>query len=96
MIGVMVTIPLGDNYDAEALRKAAVVSRARFEGMAGLVSKTYLLDPVRREARNFYVWQDEDVARSFFTTETLAHIAKVYGAAPKLDIVEVAAQVVNE
>jgi hypothetical protein len=95
MIGVMVTIPLGDNYDAEALRKAAVGSRARFEGMAGLVSKTYLLDPVRREARNLYVWQNEDVARSFFTTETLAHIAKVYGATPKLDIVEIAAQVVN-
>ena len=95
MIGVMVTIPLGDNYDAEALRAAAAGSRARFEGLAGLVSKTYLLDPVRREARNLYVWQSEEAARSFFTTDTLAHIAKVYGATPKLDIVEVAAQVVN-
>lgn len=95
MIGVFVTIPLGDLYDAPQLKKIASSSRARFEGVPGLHSKTYLLDPRRREARNLYVWESEEQARAFFTTERLAQITKAYGVEPKLDIVEVAALVMN-
>jgi hypothetical protein len=95
MIGVIVTIALGTRYDAEFLRAAAAGSRARFEGLPGLCSKTYMLDPARREARNLYLWQNEEAAREFFTAEFLEHIANVYGATPKLEIIEVAEQVVN-
>ena len=54
-----------------------------------------MLDPARREARNLYLWQNEEAAREFFTAECLEHIANVYGATPKLEIIEVAEQVVN-
>jgi hypothetical protein len=53
----------GDNFDERAVRKIAETARARFEGMPGLRSKAFMLNSVKREAANFYVWDSEEAAK---------------------------------
>ena len=74
MIGVFVTFRYGDNFDERAVRKIAETARAKFEGMPGLRPKAFTLNPGKREASNFYVWESEDAAKAFFTNELLERV----------------------
>jgi hypothetical protein len=95
MIGVFVTFRYGDNFDERAVRTIAETARARFEGMPGLRSKAFTLNPGKREATNFYVWDAEDAARAFFTDELLQRVTALYGVRPSVEFVEIAALVEN-
>ena len=95
MIGVFVTFRYGGNFDERAVRKIAETSRARFEGIAGLRSKTFTLNSAKREAANFYVWDSEDAAKAFFTDQLLERVAGLYGARPSVDFVQIATLVEN-
>ena len=64
MIGVFVTFRYGENFDEQAVRKIAETARAKFEGMPGLRSKAFTVNPGKREATNFYVWDSEDAAKA--------------------------------
>ncbi|MBS0580810.1 MAG: hypothetical protein JSR36_16245 [Proteobacteria bacterium] len=61
--------------------------------MPGLVSKAFTVLPELREARNVYVWDGMEAARAFFTPDTCAHIAALYGAPPAIEYAELAAWV---
>lgn len=95
MIGVFVTFRFGDDFDEQAVRKIAQTARARFEGMPGLRSKAFTLNPERREATNFYVWDSEPAARSFFTDDLLARVTGLYGVRPDVEFVQIATLVEN-
>lgn len=95
MIGVFVTFRYEDGFDEAAVRRIAENARPRFEGMLGLRSKAFTLDPAKREARNFYVWDSEEAARAFFTEETLQRITGVYKVRPTVDFVQIATLVDN-
>ena len=95
MIGAFITFRYGDNFDERALRKIAEAARAQFEGMPGLRSKAFTLNPRKREARNFYVWESEDTAKVFFTDELLERVASLYGVHPTVEYVQIAALVEN-
>jgi len=95
MIGVFVTFRYGDNFDEQAVRKIADGARARFEGMPGLRSKAFTLNPGKREAVNFYVWDSEEAAKAFFTDALVERVAGLYGVRPGVEFVRVAALVEN-
>jgi heme-degrading monooxygenase HmoA len=95
MIGVFVTFRYADNFDEQAVRKIAQTARAKFEGMPGLRSKAFTLDPAKRQATNFYVWNSEDAARAFFTDEILDRVTGLYGVRPDVEFVEIAELVEN-
>ena len=95
MIGVFVTFRYQDKFDEQALRKIAQAARTRFEGMPGLRSKAFTLDPAKRLAANFYVWDSEDAARAFFTDEMLQRATDLYGVRPSVEFVQVATLVEN-
>jgi hypothetical protein len=95
MIGVVVTVRLGDNFDEQAIRKIADSARAMFEGMAGLRSKAFTFNSARREAANFYVWESEDAARAFFTDQVLELVTGLYGVRPTVEFVQIATLVEN-
>jgi len=95
MIGVFVTFPYGDNFDARAVRKIAEAARATFEGMPGLRSKAFTLNSAKREATNFYVWDSEDAAKTFFSDELLERVTGLYGVRPSVEFVEIATLVEN-
>ena len=95
MIGVFVTFRYEDRFDERAVREIAETARGRFEGLPGLRSKAFTLNPGKREAANFYVWDSEDAARAFFTDELLQRIAGLYGVRPSVEFVQIAALVEN-
>jgi len=95
MIGVSVTFRYGDNFDERAMRKLAETARVRFEGMPGLRSKAFTLNPRKREAANFYVWDSEEAAKAFFTDEQVERVAGLYGVRPSIEFVEIATLVEN-
>jgi hypothetical protein len=96
MIGVFVTFRYVDSFDERAVRNVAETARARFEGMRGLRSKAFTLNPGKREAINFYVWDSEDAAKAFFTDEILDRVTGLYGVRPIVEFVDIAALVEND
>ena len=95
MFGVYVTFRYGENFDEYTLRKIAENARAKFEGMAGLRYKAFTINSQLREARNFYVWESEDAAKAFFTEALQERIARLYGAPPGVEFVQIASLVEN-
>ena len=95
MIGVVVTFQYGDNFNEQTLRKIADGARSKFEGMPGLRSKAFTINPAKREAANFYVWDSEDAAKAFFSAELLEFVKGLYGVRPNVEFVQIAALVEN-
>ena len=95
MIGVFVCFSFPESFDAAALRVIAQQARAKFDGLPGLRSKAFTLNEAKRQATNFYVWDDEVAARAFFTPQLGDRITQLYGAAPTITFVEIAELVDN-
>lgn len=95
MIGVSVTFQYDGDFDHARVVGIAGNARAAFEGMPGLRSKVFTVDDTRRRAMNFYVWNSEDAARSFFSEELRERVTGLYGVEPTIDFVEIAELVDN-
>jgi len=95
MIGVFVTFRYRENFDERVVREIAEAARARFEGLPGLRSKAFTVNPGKREAANFYVWDSEEAARAFFTDGLLERVAGLYGVRPSVEFVQIATLVEN-
>lgn len=95
MIGVLVTFRYGDNFNEQAVRKVAETARPRFEGMPGLHSKAFTVNPEKREAINVYIWDAENAAKAFFTDALLDRVTDLYGVRPDVEFVQVATLVEN-
>ena len=95
MVGVFVRFRYRDNFDEQAVRKIAETARSRFEGMAGLRSKAFTINPGKREATNFYVWDSEDAAKAFYTDALLERLTGLYGVRPGVEFVQIATLVEN-
>jgi heme-degrading monooxygenase HmoA len=95
MIGVNVTFDYAGEFDRARVLKAAEDSRRIFEGMPGLRLKVYTFDEKHQRAVNLYIWDSREAAESFFTEELRERATKLYGAAPGIEFVEIAAIVDN-
>jgi hypothetical protein len=95
MVGVFVTFRFATGFDAKRLQEVAERVQAKFVGMEGLRSKAFTVNPERQEATNFYIWESESAARAFFTPALLNQVMGLYGVAPTVDFVSVAALVDN-
>jgi hypothetical protein len=63
--------------------------------MVGLRSKAFTLNPGKREAVNFYVWDSEEAAKAFFTDALVEGVAGLYGVRPSVEFVQIATLVEN-
>jgi len=95
VIGVSVTFQYDEDFDHARVLSIAENARKTFEGMPGLRSKAFTVDDARLRAMNFYVWDSEDAARSFFSDELRARVTGLYGVEPTIDFVEIAQLVDN-
>lgn len=95
MIGVFLTFSYGKDFDGQALRKIADAAQGRFKGMAGLRSKAFTVDPAKRQAINFYIWDSQEAADAFFTDEQLHRIGGHYKVKPSVSFVQIAGLVEN-
>lgn len=96
MIATLVTFDLGNNFDAETVQQNALMARSKFENMPGLRSKAFTIDAARKQARNFYIWEEEAAARNFFSEEILEGVTKFYGVRPSIEYLEIATLVDNQ
>ena len=95
MIGVFVTFRYGEDFDEQAVRKLAETARPRFQGMPGLRSKAFTVNPGRREATNFYIWDSEAAAKAFFTAAMVERVTGLYGVRPSVEFAQIATLVEN-
>ncbi|CCK24789.1 hypothetical protein BN159_0410 [Streptomyces davaonensis JCM 4913] len=95
MIGVLVTFTQNEKFDRSTLAGIASELRGPFEGMAGLRFKSFMLDEDGVQARNFYVWDDEEKGRSFFTKELVDKVTGVYGVPPTIEYLDIVGFVDN-
>lgn len=95
MIGVNVTFEYGDDFDRARVLAVAQNARGAFEGMPGLRCKYFTLDDEHHRATNFYVWDSQDAAESFFSDELRERVTGLYGVAPTINFVEIAQIVDN-
>ncbi|MFC9590570.1 hypothetical protein [Streptomyces sp. NPDC056944] len=95
MIGVLVTFTQTDKFDRSTLTKIAGELRGPFEGMAGLRLKSFMLDEDGVRARNFYVWDDDEKGRAFFTKEIVEKVTGIYGVQPTVEFLEIVGFVDN-
>jgi hypothetical protein len=89
MIGVLVTFTQPDKFDRSTLAKIAEQARGNFEGMPGLRSKSFTFAEDGGEARNFYLWDDDEKARDFFNDELVERVTGIYGVAPTVEYLDV-------
>ena len=95
MIAAQVTFRLENGFDEVRLRQVAEAARGRFEGLPGLRSKAFAVDPERREAVNVYLWESEDAARAFFSEQLIERVTRLYGVRPTVQYLRVVALVDN-
>lgn len=95
MIGVFVTFRSEAGVDRDRVMGVAGKAAPSFEGMPGLRSKVFTYDPDSGTATNVYVWASEAAARAFFTDELRERVTDLYGVAPEIRFVEIAALVEN-
>ena len=96
MIGVFITFHYTDTFDEQTVRNIAAAAQVKFKGMPGLRSKAFTVNPDKREAINFYIWDSEEAAKAFFTEEQVDRIAGHYKVRPTLEFVQIAALVENQ
>jgi len=95
MIGVNVSFEYDGNFDRARVVGVAHNARATFEGMPGLRFKFFTFDEKRQSATNFYVWESQEAAESFFSDELRERVTGLYGVGPSIEFVEIAEIVDN-
>jgi len=95
MIAVFVTFTTDRGVDRDRVMAVAEKAAPTFDGMPGLRSKVFTYDPETGTATNVYVWESETAARAFFSDELREQVTGLYGVAPEIRFVEVAALVEN-
>lgn len=95
MIGVSVTFQYDQDFDRARVVSIAEKARETFEGMPGLRSKAFTVDDARQRAMNFYVWESDEAAESFFSDEMRERVTGLYGVKPAIDVLEIAQLVDN-
>ncbi|MGZ4473625.1 MAG: YdhR family protein [Nocardioidaceae bacterium] len=84
-----------ENDARERAAKIATEVAPTFEGMPGLRTKAFTVDPSGRRATNVYVWDADDAARGFFNDELVERVTGLYGVRPTVRFAEVVGLVVN-
>ena len=95
MIGVMVTFRYERNFNDQVVRKIAEGARAKFQGLPGLRSKAFTVNPAKRHAVNLYIWDSDEAAKAFFTDALVERITGLYGVRPEVKFVQIATLVEN-
>jgi hypothetical protein len=95
MIGTFINFRSEPGLDRSAVTAIAERAAPTFENMPGLRSKAFTFDPDSGTATNFYVWESEEAARAFFSPELVERLTGLYGAAPDIRFVDIAALVDN-
>jgi hypothetical protein len=96
MLGVIVTFQYDEgSFDRTRIEGVAEQAHPSFRGLPGLRLKAFTVDEENRRAVNVYLWDSDEAATSFFGDDVRKLVTGLYGVAPRIDYVEIAALVDN-
>jgi len=96
MVGVIVTFQYDEgSFDRQRIEGVAEQAQSSFRNMAGLRLKAFTVDEQNHRAVNVYLWEADEAAASFFGDQLREFVTGLYGVAPRIDFVDVAALVDN-
>ncbi len=96
MTGVTVTFQYDEgSFDRERIETVAEKAHPSFQGVPGLRLKAFTIDEPGLRAVNIYLWESAEAAHAFFGDELRERVTGLYGVAPAIEFLEVAALVDN-
>jgi len=96
MVGVIVTFQYDEgSFDRQRIQGVADGAQSSFRDMPGLRLKVFTVDEQNHRAVNVYLWEADEAATSFFGDELRQRVTGLYGVAPRIDFVDIAALVDN-
>lgn len=79
MIAMQYTIRLAGDYDLQLLRDRVARRKPLFDGLKGLVHKSYMFSSEQAIYAPFYVWENDDAARAFLISELFSDLVRTFG-----------------
>lgn len=88
MIIVINTIPLPAPITRDEARKIFLSTAPKYQDVAGLVRKSYVLSPDGSTAGGVYLWNSRADAEAMYTETWKAYVREKYGADPSVSYLE--------
>ncbi|HTS38942.1 MAG TPA: monooxygenase [Xanthobacteraceae bacterium] len=85
MIVAIVTFQLPKPTTLAEITKTFQATAPKYQGMAGLLRKNYILSEDGRRAGGVYVWNSRADADRVYTPEWKAFVKDKYGSAPQIE-----------
>jgi len=79
MIAMQYMIRLAGDYDLDLLRERVARRKPLFDNVEGLVHKAYLFNAEQAIYAPFYVWQSDDAARGYLTSDLFGDLVETFG-----------------
>ena len=84
MVEVLLIFRFGAEFNEARIRQLAEAAPGECKGTPGLRSKSLLIDAENQGAVHLYLWDSEELARSFFTPDRIELIAALWGVEPSV------------
>jgi hypothetical protein len=79
MIAMQYTIRLAGDYNIDLVRERVALRKPLFDGLEGLLHKSYLFNAAEGIYAPFHVWRCDDAARDFLTGDLFRDLVETYG-----------------
>jgi hypothetical protein len=88
MITVIVNFPAPAGATVESMWDAFKTTAPNYEGLPGLVRKSYLFDPENGIGGGAYLWESREQAEAFYDEAWRKRIEDKYGSQPVISFFE--------
>ena len=95
MIVVRVQFPV-DAPDSQELIAKMNATTHKYEGLAGLTRKYYVMSEDGKHAGGIYLWESRSAAEAWYNEDWMAYMTEAWGEAPLLEYLECPIVVDNE
>jgi hypothetical protein len=85
MIAVITRFHLPKPITREEARRIFMSTAPKYQGVAGLARKCYLLSPDRHMVGAIYLWNSRTEAEAMYTERWRAFVREKYGAEPSIE-----------
>jgi hypothetical protein len=88
MITVMVTFQLPEAMTLDEARTIFLSTASKYQSVAGLIRKYYVLSQDRKTAGGIYLWNSQAEAEALYTESWKAFVREKYGCDPSVVYME--------
>lgn len=95
MIVVRVQFPVNVPDKTDFIKKMAATT-PKYEGLAGLTRKYYVMSEDDKHAGGIYLWESKEQAEAWYNEEWIMYMTEAWGEAPLLEYLDCPIVVDNE